>query len=487
MPTSQNVINTAIRDVADRGIVFTVEEVANHLDVEHTDGVLHERFNALCDTLIIPLPEINDGASASFLSIDAAKRWWLAQPLRWVESGFFDINDAALASSAAISFDDKLWCVIPRSFIDIGRRMGAIAPKVNADSYVSPWALILSHSTALPELFRDFVQRYVRELSPLSGSINRSAEIALTSLEPRDADVVRMRYGIDSQSMTLQTIADDLNLTRERVRQVQRQAEKQCQQPKIKQILFDGFATEFLAAGSSLVMKSEQMTAQARFVFSMLEIEVDEVKSLGLSSLYPRRVLGRLITQLSTNHARVRSILGEDITVGLESIQAMSSADLSLVRQHFDWQNPSVEFLKQNDLLYITLRKIGRAAHFTEIAERAKIEFPDRKTSARAWHGALDRVARDDSDSYGIVWTGRHGTYGLEEFGDFRPDGHYSVQVESIVERRFEQTRLPVPTSYVLDQMRKRRRGAKESSVNMALAYSNKLSGSAILGWSPVE
>ncbi len=219
----------------------------------------------------------------------------------------------------------------------------------------------------------------------------------------------------------------------------------------------------------------------------MLEIEFDELANLGLSSLYPRRALQRMITQLSTNHARICSILGEDITVGLEMFDAMSSDDLSLIQTYFDWQNLSAESLKQNELLYITLRKIGRAAHFTEIAERAKIEFPDRKTSARSWHAALDRAARNDNDSYGIVWTGRHGTYGLEEFGDFRPDGHYSVQVESIVKQRFEETRMHVPSSYVLDQIRKRRRGAKETSVNMALAYSNKLSGSANSGWLPIE
>ncbi len=261
MPTKQKIIDTAVLDVADRRIVFTAEEVANHLEVEDTDGALHERLNALCDTLIISLPDIEDGASASFLSVDAAKRWWLAQPLRWVESGSLEINDAALATSAAISFDDKVWRVTPRPFIDLGRRLGAIAPQRNADSYVSPWALILSHSTALPELFRDFVQRYVRQLPPLSGSISRSIEIALATLEPRDADIVRMRYGIGGGSMTLQTIADNLGLTRERVRQVQRQAEQQCQQPKIKQILFDGFATEFLSDGGPLVMKSERITA----------------------------------------------------------------------------------------------------------------------------------------------------------------------------------------------------------------------------------
>ncbi len=47
----------------------------------------------------------------------------------------------------------------------------------------------------------------------------------LSSLEDREATVIRMRFGLDSYSpMTLREVGENLGLTRERVRQLENQA-----------------------------------------------------------------------------------------------------------------------------------------------------------------------------------------------------------------------------------------------------------------------
>jgi RNA polymerase primary sigma factor len=49
----------------------------------------------------------------------------------------------------------------------------------------------------------------------------------LNSIAKRDADVLRMRYGMDGhEPMTLQEIGDRINLSRERVRQIESEALK---------------------------------------------------------------------------------------------------------------------------------------------------------------------------------------------------------------------------------------------------------------------
>ncbi len=60
-------------------------------------------------------------------------------------------------------------------------------------------------------------------------SLNRSAISnqllsALTALPKREGDILRMRYGFNGEPMTLQEIGEKMNLSRERIRQLEKQA-----------------------------------------------------------------------------------------------------------------------------------------------------------------------------------------------------------------------------------------------------------------------
>ena len=56
-------------------------------------------------------------------------------------------------------------------------------------------------------------------------SLNTEINRALETLSPREADVVKLYYGIgDQQSMTLAEIGQTFDLTRERVRQIREKA-----------------------------------------------------------------------------------------------------------------------------------------------------------------------------------------------------------------------------------------------------------------------
>ena len=47
----------------------------------------------------------------------------------------------------------------------------------------------------------------------------------LETIDPREASILRMHYGLDGHKpQTLKQISEKLNLTRERIRQLQRQA-----------------------------------------------------------------------------------------------------------------------------------------------------------------------------------------------------------------------------------------------------------------------
>ena len=79
-------------------------------------------------------------------------------------------------------------------------------------------------SEALDQLFQD--ERSASPEAPLSqeeevGQVLRE----LSQLEPREATVLRLRFGLDgAEPHSLQDIGEHLGLTRERVRQIERQA-----------------------------------------------------------------------------------------------------------------------------------------------------------------------------------------------------------------------------------------------------------------------
>ena len=58
----------------------------------------------------------------------------------------------------------------------------------------------------------------------INESLAREIERALSTLTDREADIVRMFFGIGSQEMTLEEIGEKFGLTRERVRQIKEKA-----------------------------------------------------------------------------------------------------------------------------------------------------------------------------------------------------------------------------------------------------------------------
>ena len=118
------------------------------------------------------------------------------------------------------------------------------------------------------------------------------------------------------------------------------------------------------------------------------------------------------------------------------------------------------------------LRKLGRAAHYQEIAKLCNQLFPENQASIRSWHSALTLPS---CDALGIVWIGRKGMYGLKEHGYSRPEMDLFSSVAKIVEDIFAKTQQPVAEEDVISELSKYRREAKPGSVKMALSFNAKI------------
>ena len=61
-------------------------------------------------------------------------------------------------------------------------------------------------------------------------SLNKEIERALSTLAPRERDIIKYFFGIGCQEMTLEEIGEKFNLTRERVRQIKEKAIRRLKQ-----------------------------------------------------------------------------------------------------------------------------------------------------------------------------------------------------------------------------------------------------------------
>jgi Ca2+-binding EF-hand superfamily protein len=119
--------------------------------------------------------------------------------------------------------------------------------------------------------------------------------------------------------------------------------------------------------------------------------------------------------------------------------------------------------------VYLALKSIGHPAHYSEITEIHNTLFPDRHTSERNIHAALNR------EQYGVVWIGIRGTFALKEWGYERPSQSLYEAVTEIVQRKFRETSQPVPFTVIVSEISKYRKVVKPSSLIFAIHCNPKL------------
>ena len=163
----------------------------------------------------------------------------------------------------------------------------------------------------------------------------------------------------------------------------------------------------------------------------------------------------------------------EDIELPeLAGLPYLSSTDVKLLRsearQHLQSRARQTRPLMLRD----AIRSLGRAAHYTEIAEACNRLFPEREGSTHNWHAAL---SLPESEALGIVWIGRKGMYGLQEHGYSRPETGIHEAVSKIVREQFARTERPVSAEVVIAELSKRRREVSRTSVTMALSFNDEL------------
>ena len=98
-------------------------------------------------------------------------------------------------------------------------------------------ALVHPTSTQPPPRWRSG-ERPNPDRALLNASLSIEIERALDTLTPREADVIRLYFGLESkQALTLEEIGERFDLTRERVRQIKEKAIRRLKHASRSKIL----------------------------------------------------------------------------------------------------------------------------------------------------------------------------------------------------------------------------------------------------------
>jgi RNA polymerase primary sigma factor len=92
-------------------------------------------------------------------------------------------------------------------------------------------------SSSLEEFIEDD-QHEAPEEFVMNRALKQDIEDVLKTLEQKEADIIRFRYGLgDRRPLSLKEIGDRFNLTKERIRQIEKKAIKRLQHPIRQQVL----------------------------------------------------------------------------------------------------------------------------------------------------------------------------------------------------------------------------------------------------------
>lgn len=300
--------------------------------------------------------------------------------------------------------------------------------------------------------------------------LNNLVDEALNSLrKERDREVLRRRGGINTASQTLEQIGQELNITRERVRQIEKAALTKLRDNANHDHEFSRSArTALLRKGglSSLaglldeLAISSQNEPQATFLvrinpdFIYVEKNDSHSKLVAFSEIYDHTTLLKLHKQLVEvikqygKPAKFTQIHGQiDGPHKPEGLMELSKASTQITELDGMWGLtgwPEVNPKSIRDKIYLVLKKTGRPMHFTDISVRiSALATNPKPVTTQAVHNELIKDSR-------FVLIGR-GIYALAEWG------YRSGTVADIIEEILKEEKGPLSKDEIVKRVLARR------------------------------
>lgn len=446
---------------------FTFDEVIDFAD----PGILQEDlWQALVrDERFIVLG--SEPKKSFLISQNTLFHWFIHINLRLARAKQAKMTARQLSIYLSFLRVDSSWNIPPVEAINFGHQFGLIIPQKTHSQFFFPFAWLISY---LPNpgikvaglVLKEFTLKYDRKIA-FSRSTKYWVEEGLAKFPQsektkRQITIIKRRTGLVSGvHETLEQIGDNLGITRERVRQIEESFYKKIiKNPKYLALFMKGIFSTLIQKKGSLFINADDF--EMRFIANCMNVPQIEFLDTKLVIL-GFETLPSSLSSMLTLHNWYEMIDEENIANIIESEGKLllSSDDLMIICKKL--AEVSRHRLTKRQRVYLSLKKIGKPAHYSRVTEEYNRMFSDQPSIERNIHAILCM------EQYGIVWVGSKGMYGLEEWGCQRPTKGLFESVKEIVEKRYELTGKPVPFNYILVEMRKYRQFVNHSGLLIAL------------------
>lgn len=300
--------------------------------------------------------------------------------------------------------------------------------------------------------------------------LNEMVNNALSGLKKdRDKEVLKRRGGINVRHQTLEQIGQDLNITRERVRQIEKAALARVRELQTRNDQFgDEISTMLIETGglisldsiSKQLSLSEEQLPHAIFLIrvnpNMLILDRNDHHShiIGSAENYtPEKI--KLVHEALIDAFKAYGKPTKFESVGkhidgphsVESLIELATASNYLTELDGHWgltSWPEVNPKSIRDKIYLVLKRTGRPLHFSDIARKiSELSANPKKVTTQAVHNELIKDKR-------FVLIGR-GIYALAEWG------YRSGTVADIIEEILREEGGPLPKDEIVKRVLARR------------------------------
>lgn len=278
----------------------------------------------------------------------------------------------------------------------------------------------------------------------IKAKLDNVIQSILSTIErPREADIITRRYGLDGERETLEQVGETLNITRERVRQIEK-----ATLIRIKLSLDDGKNSSFNDVEMDIVKALHEMGRAAKIDDLAIKLTGDsssktcatltllaELSSKMLLTSENDRYYAAIILTGERDDRQIRKEIdsivktlrehGKPVTLDElyrlvggnyehpSEVGAIASISKQITSLRDMWgltKWPSVNPRNIRDKIYVVLKENGQPMHFSEIARQVKSQnFHRNNVTEQAIHNEL---IKDDR----FVLIGR-GIYALAENG----------------------------------------------------------------------
>jgi len=482
-----NLVNTFVSSPRAFCIVDIMDFIYKDVEEEKTLEIQRMLERAILkDERFITLDDRASG-TRYYISAEALFRWFIGVTIRLAKAGQTRLSERQLAIGLSTLRKDGKFRNPPIGAICFGCGYGFVGSSSFTGIYVFPLAGFLSSFKRRKleiaiEILQDLAVKEYREFF-LGRSIDYWIDRGFVLFKARQRirrtnhnyirmiAFVKLREGL-SPSGRVESLSDigakwggrKYALSRERTRQIIKKFWNLVNMhPNYNAMFIKGIIVEIIKNKGSLVFSTKSLKID--FLAKCANKEILKVPYTDFYLLCDKeKNLTNSIEGLKwhilidSNHLRV--LLHKNIDVYLSYHDMKLICDEIAINAYMN--------AKTFQKLYLTLKYIGRPAHYLEIAEEFGRLFPEDGDNIEALHASLINSCR----RLGVVWVGAKGTFALKEWGYKRPGSNWFTTVTGIVNEFFEKTGKPVPFSVISAEVQKRRKYFKDTSLKIAV-YSN--------------